>query len=106
MGGGAGRAPERRRGGRSQVPTADQVKALVRSQAEGDDARSSRVARRGAAQAARRGQGRFAQEPQKLVDDLRAHATSTTSQPDRPVPVVRPKGELADLLTVAYPSTR
>jgi hypothetical protein len=37
---------------------------------------------------------------------FRAHATGTASQLDRPVPVARPKGELADLLTIAYPSTR
>jgi SpoVK/Ycf46/Vps4 family AAA+-type ATPase len=88
------------------VATADQVKALVKSHGEGDDARFYSVALQVAAHAARSGQGRFAQELRDLVDDLRAHATSGASKLDRPVPVVRPKGELADLLTIAYPSTR
>jgi SpoVK/Ycf46/Vps4 family AAA+-type ATPase len=88
------------------MATADQVKALVRSHGDGDDARFYSVALQVAAHAARSGQGRFAQELRDLVDTVRTHATSADGQLRRPVPVARPKGELADLLTVAYPSTR
>jgi hypothetical protein len=44
------------------MPTADQVKALVRSHAEGDDAQFYAVAMQVAARAARSGQTRFAKE--------------------------------------------
>lgn len=86
------------------MATADQVKALVRSHGEGDDARFYSVALQVAAHAARSGQGRFAQELRDLVDTLRTHTTGASGQAGRPVPVARPKGELADLLTVAYPT--
>ena len=41
---------------------ADQIKALIRSHAEGDDARFYAIAMQVAAQAARSGHGKFAQE--------------------------------------------
>lgn len=87
------------------MATADHVKALVRSHGDGDDTRFYSVALQVAAHAARSGQGRFAQELRDLVDTARTPATSA-GQTRRPVPVTRPKGELADLLTVTYPSTR
>src|SRR5689334_18509234 len=90
----------------NQVATADQVKALVRSHGDGDDARFYSVALQVAAHAARSGQGRFAQELRDLVDTVRTHAAGADGQLRRPVPVARPRGELADVLTVAYPSTR
>ncbi|PYC68759.1 AAA family ATPase [Micromonospora arborensis] len=86
------------------MATADQVKALVKSHGEGDDARFYSVALQVAAHAARSGQGKFAQEMRELVDGLRTHAAAAF--PSRPVPVVRPRGELADLLTVVYPDGR
>lgn len=86
------------------MATADQVKALVRSHGEGDDARFYSVALQVAAHAARSGQGRFAQELRDLVDTARSHVSGAGGRPI--VPVARPKGELADLLTVTYPSTR
>lgn len=105
--------PERRSGfeeqerrGSSQMATGDQVKALVRSHGEGDDARFYSVALQVAAHAARSGQGRFAQELRDLVDGIQAQAPRAGSGLARPIPVARPKGELADLLSVAYPSTR
>lgn len=86
------------------MATADQVKALIRSHAEGDDSKFYSVALQVAARAARGGQGRFAQELKDLVDSLRAQPGRVPSV--RPVPVARPRGELAGLLSVAYPQTR
>jgi SpoVK/Ycf46/Vps4 family AAA+-type ATPase len=88
------------------MATGDQVKALIRSHGEGDDARFYSVALQVAAHAARSGQGRFAQELRDLVDGIQAQAPRAGGGLTRPVPVARPKGELADLLSVAYPSTR
>lgn len=85
------------------VANADQVKALLRSHAEGDDARFYSVALQVAAQAARSGQGRFAQELRDLVEELRKREAH---RPARPVPVAQPRGELSALLSVAYPTTQ
>jgi SpoVK/Ycf46/Vps4 family AAA+-type ATPase len=89
------------------VATADQVKALVRCHAEGDDARFYAVAIQVAAQAARSGHGRFSQELRDLVDQVKAQnsAFEVTRGP-KPVPLAQPRGELAGLLTVSYPKTR
>jgi SpoVK/Ycf46/Vps4 family AAA+-type ATPase len=89
------------------MATADQVKALIRSHADGDDSRFYAVAMQVAAQAARSGHGKFAQELRELVDKAkeRARAVEPTRGP-KPVPVAQPRGELAGLVTVGYPKTR
>ena len=51
-----------------KMPTADQVKALVRSHADGDDELFYSVAMQVAARAARRGHSRFARNLRDLVD--------------------------------------
>ncbi|WP_035863823.1 AAA family ATPase [Kitasatospora cheerisanensis] len=87
------------------MATADQVKALVKSHGEGDDARFYSVAMQVAARAARSGQNRFAQELRDLVDGLRARETvAPAAVTARLVPVTQPRGELASLLTVSYPA--
>jgi SpoVK/Ycf46/Vps4 family AAA+-type ATPase len=86
---------------------ADQVKALIRSHAEGDDTRFYSIAMQVAAQEARSGRGRLAQELRDLVDRLKGHARPDPQ--DRtvgPVPLAQPRGELAGLLVAAYPKTR
>jgi hypothetical protein len=89
------------------VPTAAQVKALIRSHAAGDEERFYSVALQVAAQAARQGHGRFAQELRDVVDHARSLAsTAVPEQRVRPVPMVQPRGELAGLLTAEYPNTR
>jgi len=85
------------------VATADQVKALVRSHAEGDDTKFYSVALQVAARAARGGQSHFAQELRDLVDSLRREQPKSAN---RPIPVAQPRGELASLLSVSYPQTR
>ena len=89
------------------MPTAAQVKALIRSHAEGDEERFYSVALQVAAQAARHGHGRFAQELRDVVDNARSRGLAKPEgQRVRPVPMVQPRGELAGLLTAAYPKTR
>jgi hypothetical protein len=86
---------------------ADQVKALIRSHAEGDDTRFYSIAMQVAAQEARSGKGRLAQELRDLVDRLKGHRRPDPQ--DRtvgPVPLAQPRGELAGLLVAAYPKTR
>ncbi|HRG99946.1 MAG TPA: ATP-binding protein [Polyangiaceae bacterium] len=89
------------------MATADQVKALIRSHAEGDDTRFYAIAMQVAAQAARSGHGKFAQELRALVDQVKARAKTTAPVAGpKPVPLAQPRGELAGLLTVGYPKTR
>jgi SpoVK/Ycf46/Vps4 family AAA+-type ATPase len=86
------------------MATADQVKALVRSHAEGDDAQFYAVAMQVAARAARSGQTRFAKELRDLVDAAKAASEKAQGRQMRPVPVVQPRGDLAGLLGVSYPN--
>lgn len=85
------------------MATADQVKALVRSHADGDDTQFYSVAMQVAARAARSGQGRFGQELKQLIDEVRKRQPTTRG---KLVPVTQPRGELVGLLSAAYPSTR
>ncbi|MEZ4251823.1 MAG: ATP-binding protein [Polyangiales bacterium] len=86
---------------------ADQIKALIRCHAEGDDTRFYAVAMQVAAQAARAGQGNFAQELRDLVDQAKAQAKSgSASGAPRPVPLALPRGARAGLLAVGSPTTR
>jgi SpoVK/Ycf46/Vps4 family AAA+-type ATPase len=89
------------------MATADQVKALIRSHADGDDPRFYAIAMQVAAQAARSGHGKFAQELRELVDQVKARAKAVEPvRGPKPVPLTQPRGELAGLLTVGYPKTR
>lgn len=89
------------------MATADQVKALIRSHADGDDARFYAIAMQVAAQAARSGHGKFAQELRELVDQVKARSKAIEPvRGPKPVPLAQPRGELAGLLTVGYPKTR
>ncbi len=86
---------------------ADQIKALIRSHAEGDDSRFYAIAMQVAAQAARSGHGIFAQELRGLVDRAKERAKAAQSAPgSKPIPLAQPRGELAGLLTVGYPKAR
>ena len=63
------------------MATADHVKALIRSHAEGDDERFFAIAMQVAAQAARQGHTKFVQELRDLVDqtmEFRALQQSAT----------------------------
>src|SRR5262245_14802520 len=90
------------------MATADHVKALIRSHAEGDDERFYAIAMQVAAQAARQGHTKFAQDLRDLVDKAKARlkAMPPSGQRTRPIPIVQPRGELAGLLTAAFPKTR
>ena len=88
------------------MATAEQLKALVKSYAEGDQAQFLAVAMQVAAHAARQGHGKLAQELRALVDEAKAKRDEVPRRPDGPTPLVQPRGELSGLLSVSYPSTR
>ncbi len=89
------------------MATADQVKALIESHSEGDETRFFAIALQVAAQAARNGHTKFAQELRDLIDKTKERATAALAVSRvKPIPVVQPRGELAGLLTVGYPKAR
>ena len=89
------------------MATADHVKALIRSHAEGDDERFYAIAMQVAAQAARQGHTKFAQELRDLVDQAKARVKAVPAgQKTKPVPIIQPRGELAGLLTASFPKDR
>jgi len=86
----------------------DQIKALLKSHAEGDESRFYAVALQMAAGAARSGKSKLAQELKELVDELRLRAGKGSASPgsSRPVPLAQPRGELVGILSLEYPTTR
>ena len=88
------------------MATAEQLKALIRCHAEGDDARFYAIAMQVAASEARGGHGKFAQELRELVDRAKAAASAPRTPPSQPLAVAQPRGELAGLLTFSYPTSR
>lgn len=83
------------------MASADQLKALLKSHADGDDERFYTVAMQVAAHEARLGHGRVAEELRALVDAAKRHRGAKAA-----VPISKPRGELADLLSVSYPHAR
>lgn len=77
------------------------IKALLEAHLNGDDDRFCAVAMQLAAQEARRGHGKLAQELRAMVDDAKGRVDTTS-----PVPISRPRGELATLLEAIYTKAR
>lgn len=86
------------------MATAEQVKSLLKSYSEGDSEHFVSVALQIAARAARSGKGKLAQELRDLVDEIKSRQAA--GKVGGSVPIARPTGELAGLLTVTYPKTR
>jgi len=84
------------------MATAEQLKALLKSYAAGDDERFISISMQVASHAARKGQGKFAQELRALIDQAKLRQ-STSKLLQRPVPIARATGELAGLLSATYP---
>jgi SpoVK/Ycf46/Vps4 family AAA+-type ATPase len=84
---------------------ADQIKALLQSHSEGDDQRFYSIAMQVAAHEAKRGHGKLAEELRALIDKAKKRRHMGQSIPN-PIPIGRPRGELADLLSVSYPKLR
>lgn len=84
------------------MATAEQLKALLDSHADGDEERFYAIAMQVAASEARLGHGRIALELRAKIDQARARA----SQPGKPIPVAQPRGDLGTLLSAGYPKAR
>lgn len=86
------------------MATAEQLKALLRSHVTGDEERFRAVALQIAAHSAKKGNSQLAQDLRKLIDEAR-RVQAPAGLP-RAVPIARPGGELAGLVTASYPNTR
>jgi hypothetical protein len=86
------------------MATAEQVKALVKSYSEGDGDQFLSVAMQIASHAARGGKTRLAHELRNLVDEAKKRRAAGPIA--KAVPIARPSGELAGLLSVSYPKTQ
>src|SRR6185437_12141093 len=85
------------------VPSADQFKALLSSLVDGDEAHFFSVAMQIAAHEARVGHGKLAEEIRALIDKAKSRQSISSKAP---IPLARPRGEAAELLTVSYPAVR
>jgi SpoVK/Ycf46/Vps4 family AAA+-type ATPase len=86
------------------MATAEQLKALLRSYSEADGEQFLSVAMQIAAHAAKTGKPKLADELKELVQEVRRK--QKTQKIGGAVPIARPSGELAALLTVTYPKVR
>jgi SpoVK/Ycf46/Vps4 family AAA+-type ATPase len=84
------------------MATAEQIKALIKSHLGEDDDRFMAIAMQVAAHAARQGHGRMAEDIRSLVDKAKTGRRGSS----KPIPIARPRGDLADLLSAAFPATR
>ncbi len=80
------------------MASADHLKALLDSFLTGDEDRFLSVAMQVAANEARLGHGKLAEELRALIDRAKS-----TRAPSRLVPISRPRGELSGLLAVTHP---
>lgn len=80
------------------MANAKQIKALLKSYADGDDAQFYAVAMQVAAHEAKVGHGKLACELRELIDRLKAQQSTAP-----PIPMTRPRGELSNLLSASYP---
>lgn len=86
------------------MATAQQLKALLQSYSEADGEMFVSVALQIAAHEARTGKGKFASEIKSLVDEIKGKQRS--AKLGGSVPIARPVGELATLLSATYPHTK
>jgi SpoVK/Ycf46/Vps4 family AAA+-type ATPase len=85
------------------MPSADQVKALISSLTEGDEAHFYAVAMQIAAYEARMGHGKLAEEIRNLIDKAKSRPRFPANNA---IPLARPRGEASELLSVSYPNVR
>jgi SpoVK/Ycf46/Vps4 family AAA+-type ATPase len=87
------------------MSTARHILALLRSHVEGEEQQFYSAALQMAAHEARQGHGKLAQEIRELIDQAKASKSVIEKKSD-PIPLVQPKGDLANLVSVRYPDIR
>jgi SpoVK/Ycf46/Vps4 family AAA+-type ATPase len=87
------------------MASAEQLKALLKSHIDGDDAHFFAVAMQVAAHEAKLGHGKIAHELRALIDEMKAHKQPLKDE-KKAVLIAQPRGELSSLLSVSYPKLR
>ncbi len=87
------------------MSTARQIIALLKSHIEGEEQQFYSAALQIAAHEARQGHGKLAQEIRELIERAKTRGAAI-EQKNSAVPLVQPKGELANLLSARYPETK
>lgn len=87
------------------MANAEQIKALLQSHLEGNEEWFYATAMQMAAQAARQGQGRVADDIRKLIDTAKEQGKVRKAEQNL-LPIAQPRGELSGLLSIADPKTR
>lgn len=85
------------------MASAEQLKALLQSHLDGDEAQFYSIAMQLAAHEAKLGHGKLAKELRELIDMAKEQNQRKQSQP---IPLAKPRGELSGLLSVTYPKLR
>ena len=85
------------------MASAEQLKALMQSHLDGDDAQFYSIAMQLAAHEAKLGHGKLAKELREFIDMAKEQSHRGQSHP---IPLVKPRGELSGLLSVTYPKLR
>jgi SpoVK/Ycf46/Vps4 family AAA+-type ATPase len=83
------------------MASAEQLKALLKSHIDGDEAHFYSVAMQLAAHEAKLGHGRLAEQLRAMLDDAKSRRSVR-----KPIPIGQPRGELANLLEASYPHAR
>lgn len=73
------------------MATAKQIRALIESHAEGDDARLFSGAMQLAAQEAPSGHSQFAKELRGLIDEAKARLGRPATTPQKTIPISQPR---------------
>jgi SpoVK/Ycf46/Vps4 family AAA+-type ATPase len=87
------------------MASAEQIKALLKSHIDGDDAHFFAVAMQVAAHEAKLGHANVAHELRALIDEAKAQKQPLKNG-KKAVPIAQPRGELSSLLSVSYPKIR
>jgi SpoVK/Ycf46/Vps4 family AAA+-type ATPase len=85
------------------MASADQLKALLRSFVDRDDAQFLSIAMQVAAYEAKRGHGKLAEELREMIDAAKGQRAGRELLGRDPTPITKPRGELANLVAVSYP---
>lgn len=84
------------------MASADQLKALLKSHIEGDEAHFFSVAMQVAAHEAKVGHGKLAEDLRAMIDAAKVRRSNDPTS-RKLIPIAQPRGELAGLLEVSYP---
>jgi SpoVK/Ycf46/Vps4 family AAA+-type ATPase len=87
------------------MATSDQLKALFKSHVDGDEERFYSIAMQIAATEARSGHGKLAGELKSMIDEAKSLSLLSKNK-ESPIPILKPKGELSEILAVSYPKIR